>query len=164
MSIDRDIIAEDLAFDYVPRLITRLREALVPTGVDPIINVVGRDGRPCAANLLSLLEEMVAEARDLAVAARTPIALGDGVRVITRSRSETRETTMPLSRVGTLYITLGSTPTYDVVQFSIEHGGDKKYMRDGRTIHPHDLARIHRWLGKGRKAAKGKRPLSPAAP
>lgn len=100
----------------------------------------GSWGTQATPDMLDTVRDRAQLALDLAIASEAPIAIGDAVRVTVRRAASRNET---LSSVGTKWITAGRS------RYDIDHGVDERWS--DRSIHPHDLARIQRWLVKPAK-------------
>lgn len=119
--------------------VTRAAEACTTAGV----SVVAGWGIRSGDDLCSLLRERAEAALSLAIAADRPIVIGDVVRVVNRYG----ERTCPLVAVGRAWITVGRT------RYEISSGDERSPSNS--HIHPHDLARIRRWLVKGGAEKQG---------
>lgn len=130
------------------------RKALLTAAIDALT----RAAEACAAadvptaagwrvqpgeDLGALLKARAEEALALLVAAEQPIALGDTVRV---SDGRGRWSRARLEKVARVWVTVGRS------QYDVDHGTMKD--RSQHSIHPHDLARIKRWLCKPAKAVQ----------
>ena len=115
--------------------LTRAAEACAAAGV-PVAGwsvVAGED-------LAALLKTRAEDALALLAAAEQPVAIGDTVRTLDGRHSRTET----LAKVGREYVHIGRS------RYRIESGsGDY-----GWSVHPHDLARIKRWLCKPAKAVR----------
>lgn len=98
----------------------------------------GSWGGQATPDMLDTVRDRAQSALDLIVATETPIAIGDAVRIVHRYG----ERTSTLTRVGREYVYCG-TWRYNLVDGSDEPPNNR--------IHPHDLARIQRWLVKPAK-------------
>ena len=116
--------------------LARAREACAAAGV-PVI--AGGSVRSLD-DLAALLKTRAEEALALLVAADQPIAFGGEVRICDGRHGRTET----LVKIGREYI----HTTRDRYQIDGGHGSH------GKSIHPHDLARIKRWLCKPAKAVR----------
>ena len=118
--------------------LTRAAEACAAAGVP----VAAGWGVQPGEDLAALLKTRAEAALALLVATEQSIAIGDTVRVIVDRRGERADT---LTRVGREYLYCGRW------RYSLASGQDEP---PNNRIHPHDLARIKRWLVKPAKAVR----------
>lgn len=131
MSGDRKALLA-AAIDALTRAAEACAAAGVPTRADGWV--------PIHTDLPTLLKTRAEEALALNAAAEQSIAIGDTVRTLDGRHSRTET----LAKVGREYVHIGRS------RYRIESGGGDY----GWSVHPHDLARIKRWLCKPAKAVR----------
>lgn len=99
----------------------------------------GSWGTQATPDMLVTVRDRAQLALDLAIASETPIAIGDAVRVLVRGSVSIRR----LEHVGRTWVTCART------KYSVDDGREREFYNS--DIHPHDLARIQRWLVKPAK-------------
>ena len=99
----------------------------------------GSWGTQATPDMLVTVRDRAQSALDLIVATEAPIAIGDLVRLRRSGNADRRSV---LVSVGPKWITVGRD------RYSVDRGHHERWSV---AIHPHDLARIQRWLVKPAK-------------
>lgn len=94
-------------------------------------------GTQATPAMLDAVRDRAQSSLDLLVVAETPIAIGDAVRV---SDGRGGWTAARLKSVGSRWIGVGRD------RYGVDDGCRERWSQ--YRIHPHDLARIKRWLAK----------------